>query len=61
MKDRVAKKKFQRAQYADSHRKPLDSSRLKVNDWVQSKGGPIRKIIKCVGPFSYRLNDGFVW
>lgn len=48
-----------RADYANERRRPSNSLPYKVNDYVFTKRGGIRKLVKQIGPFTFRLDNGF--
>ena len=55
----IREKIDKRAQYANERRRPRNEQWLQVGDWVQKPPGPIRRIVKKVGPYTFKLNDGF--
>ena len=58
-KEEIQRKVEKRADYANDRRKPVTSPDFQVGDWVQKPPGPIRRIVAKIGPYSYKLNDGY--
>lgn len=59
-KTEVIREKIEkRALYANERRRPRTDEWLKIGDWVQKPPGPIRRIVEKVGPYTFKLNDGF--
>lgn len=56
---RMAERSQVAADYANSRRKPVDKPRFKVGDVVLTKQGQTRRLIEQVGPFTFRLENGF--
>ena len=59
MKEEVQSKTEKRAAYANDRRRPLTKPYFQEGDWVQKPPGPIRRIVSRVGPYTFKLNDGF--
>ena len=58
-KEEVLEKHKKRAAYANERRRPLTTPYFQVGDWVQKPPGPIRRIVTRIGPFTFKLNDGY--
>ena len=58
-KEEVQKKLEKRADYANQRRRPDFKNRFKEGDWVQAKKGPIRRLVKCIGKYTFETSDGY--
>lgn len=48
-----------RAKYANERRRPNTKNIFEVGDEVITKAGLVRKLTQQVGPFTFRMNDGY--
>ncbi len=56
----IQKKLMKRAAYADERRRPATVCKFRVGDWVQaSGGGPIRRLVRQTGEFTFETSDGY--
>ena len=56
---RMAERSQRAADYADSRRRPLINPRFKVGDVVLTKKGHTGRLTERVGPYTFRLDNGF--
>jgi transposase InsO family protein len=59
LKETVQAKIKKRAEYANSRRCPEFRCRFRVGDWVQAPKGPVRRLVKQVGDYTYRTDDNY--
>ena len=59
LREHVRKKQEEYAAYANNRRRPSFECRFQVGDFVRPGNGPIRKLIKKIGPFTFLTNNNF--
>lgn len=55
----IASRSQKNADYANERRRPRFVNPYRVDDFIVTKKGQIRKLIGQVGPFSFKMNNGF--
>jgi transposase InsO family protein len=58
-KEEIQRKIEKKAEYANETRRPRKDQIFKIGDWVQKPPGPIRRIVDQIGPYTFKLNDGY--
>ena len=54
----IENKKKKTTEYANERRRPQFNSNFYVGDYIKARNSPVRKIIKQIGKYTYRLDDG---